>query len=60
MKKYIKPQSEFIEIEITTAVITDSLIVGDGGGDDGTVNPDGSEQLSNEYRGDWSNIWGNM
>ena len=55
MKRYIKPTSEFIDIE-TSLMLAQSMYVG-GNGE--TVDPD-KDQLSNEHRGDWENIWGNM
>ena len=57
MKRYIKPTIEFIEVKISP-ILEGSLWIDNGEG--GTVNPDGSDQLSNEHRGDWENIWGNM
>ena len=59
MKRYIKPAIEFIEVE-TAPILDGSLWVDRGEGNDNTVNPDGSDQLSGEHRGDWENIWGNM
>lgn len=60
MKRYIKPTSEIIEVK--TSPILGGSNEGDlwidGGGDGDYANPDGSGQLSNEYRGDWQNIWG--
>ena len=58
MKRYIKPAIEFIEVE-TSPILEGSLWVDGGGGED-YANPDGSDQLSNEHRSDWENIWGNM
>ena len=57
MKRYIKPAIDFIEVE-TFPILKGSLWVDDGEG--GTANPDGSDQLSNEHRGDWNDIWKNM
>ncbi len=57
MKRYIKPTIEFIEVE-TSPILDGSLWVDSGNG--GYADPDGSDQLSNEYRSDWQNIWGNM
>ena len=58
MKRYIKPTIEFIEVE-TSPILDGSIWMG-GNGE--TVDPDeeGFEQLSNEHRGDWSDIWKNM
>ena len=58
MKRYIKPAIEFIEVE-TAPILKASIYMG-GNGE--TVNPDDEnfEQLGNEHRGDWDNIWGNM
>ena len=58
MKRYIKPASEIIDIE-TSLMLAQSMYVGKN---DETVDPDDEnfEQLSNEHRGDWNNIWGNM
>ncbi|MBO5866182.1 MAG: hypothetical protein J6Q73_09075 [Bacteroidaceae bacterium] len=59
MKQYIKPTSEIIDIVTTPILLStsnnDDIYVGDkdeGVGEGG--------QLSNEYRSDWQNIWGNM
>lgn len=30
------------------------------GGNDETIEDPDKDQLSNEHRGDWENIWGNM
>jgi hypothetical protein len=60
MKRYIKPTIEFIEVE-TSPILDGSngnLWVDNGEG--GTADPDGSDQLSNEHRSDWSDIWKNM
>ena len=61
MKRYIKPTSEFIEVK-TSPILDGSSgdLWIDGGGGEDYANPDGSDQLSNEHRGDWNNIWGNM
>ena len=61
MKRYIKPTIEFIEVE-TSPILDGSLWVDKGGGEGGSdyADPDGTDQLSNEYRSDWQNIWGNM
>lgn len=58
MKRYIKPAIEFIEVE-TAPILKASIYMG-GNGE--TVDPDeeGFEQLSNEHRGDWNDIWKNM
>ena len=58
MKRYIKPAIEFIEVE-TAPILKASIYMG-GNGE--TVDPDDEnfEQLSNEHRGDWENIWKNM
>lgn len=54
MKKYIKPLSEFVEVNIEMTIANTSpnskIEIEEGGGD---------EQLSNEYRGSWGNIWNN-
>jgi hypothetical protein len=50
---YIKPTSDFIEIKTMTGLLIASLEK------DETEKP-GDEALSNEHRGDWENIWGNM
>ena len=56
MKRYIKPEIEFIEVE--TAPILDGSIW--MGGNDETIENPEEEQLGKEHRGDWDNIWGNM
>ena len=58
MKRYIKPEIEFIEVE-TAPILKASIYMG-GNGE--TVNPDEDEdiQLTGGQRGDWDNIWGNM
>ena len=59
MKRYIKPTSEFVDIVTLPILLStsnkDDIYIGDkdeGVGEEG--------QLSNEYRSDWQNIWGNM
>ena len=54
MKRYIKPTSEFIEVE-TSSILEGSMYVGD---QDESVGID--EQLTGEQRGDWQDIWSNM
>ena len=62
MKRYIKPTSEFIEVK-TSPILggsNDGDLWIDGGGGEDYANPDGSDQVSGEHRGDWENIWGGM
>ena len=56
MKRYIKPAIEFIEVK-TSPILDRSIWM--GGNDETIKNPE-EEQLGNEHRGDWENIWGNM
>lgn len=53
MKRYIKPTSELIEIKTMTGLLIGSIEK------DETEKP-GGDALSNEHRGDWEDIWGNM
>ncbi|MBR4968116.1 MAG: hypothetical protein IKY19_07800 [Bacteroidaceae bacterium] len=53
MKKYIKPTSEIIEMKISSNILIGSIEKDDN-------EKPGSGALSNEHRGDWENIWGNM
>ena len=50
-KEYISPFAEIVEIG-TLNMIALSKESGE--------QMDDEEQMSNEFRGDWSNIWGNM
>lgn len=52
-RRYIKPTSDFIEIKTMTGLLIASIEK------DETEKP-GGDALSNEHRGDWENIWGNM
>ena len=54
MKLYIKPTSEFIEVE-TSSILEGSMYVGDQNESVGI-----DEQLTGEQRGDWQDIWSNM
>lgn len=53
MKRYIKPTSEFIEIKTMATILIVSL-------EKDEEEMGGSSALTNEQRGDWDNIWGNM
>ena len=53
MKRYTKPTSEFIELKTKTTLLVVSL-------EKDEEEMGGSGALSNEHRGDWENIWGNM
>ena len=55
MKRYIKPTCEFIEIE-TLPLLRASIYMG---GNKETFD-ENAEQLANEHRSDWNNIWGDM
>lgn len=50
---YIKPTSDFIEIKTMTSLLIASL-------EKDEEEMGGGSALSNEHRGDWENIWGNM
>ena len=52
MKRYIKPTSEVVELNVTGNIL---LVLSKTEEEMG-----GGSALSNEYRGDWDNIWGNM
>ena len=56
MKRYIKPTSEFIEVE-TVPILKASIYMG---GNKEAIDNAEEAQLGNEHRGDWDNIWGNM
>ncbi len=49
-KEYISPFAEIVEIGTLNMIALSK--------DDGQM--DDEEQMSNEFRGDWNNIWGNM
>ena len=52
MKRYIKPTSEVVELNVSgNILLTLSKTEEEMGGD---------SALSDEHRGDWENIWGNM
>ena len=55
-KKYIKPQMEELQLVCDGMVLKGSAI----SGGDGYVSGEGDDQLSDEYRSDWENIWANM
>ena len=53
-KKYIVPQMEVIEMEVSLVLAAsagDISVGGDGNG--------GGDALSNRYRGSWGNLWDN-
>lgn len=50
-KEYISPVAEIVEVG-TLNMLALSKESGE--------QMDDEEQMSNEYRGDWENIWGNM
>ena len=50
-KEYISPVAEIVEVG-TLNMLALSKESGE--------QMDDTEQMSNEFRGDWSNIWGNM
>ena len=49
-KEYISPFAEIVEIGTLNMIALSK--------DDEQM--DDEEQMSNEFRGDWNNIWGNM
>lgn len=49
-KEYIKPSAEVIEMEPTTMISVSA-------GDIPVVDGSGSEQLSNDRRGRWGDLW---
>ena len=53
MKKYIKPTSEVVEIKTIGTILITSI-------EKDEEEMGGGSALSNEHRGDWENIWGNM
>lgn len=52
-RRYIKPTSDFIEIKTMTGLLIASI-------EKDEEEKGGSGALSDEHRGDWENIWGNM
>ena len=50
-KKYISPVSEIVEIGTLHLLALSK---------ESTVQMDDEEQMSNEFRGDWENIWDGM
>lgn len=50
-KEYISPVAEIVELGTLHMLALSK---------EAEVQMDDEEQMSNEYRGDWSNIWGNM
>ncbi|MBQ5644459.1 MAG: hypothetical protein IIV04_02025 [Bacteroidaceae bacterium] len=50
---YIKPTSDFIEIKTMTGLLIASI-------EKDEEEMGGGYALSDEHRGDWENIWGNM
>ena len=50
-KEYISPIAEIVEIGTLNMLALSK---------DEVVQIDDTEQMSNEFRGDWENIWGNM
>ena len=53
MKRYTKPTSEFVEIKTMANLLISSI-------EKTEDEKDGSDALTGEHRGDWSNIWDNM
>ena len=53
MKRYTKPTSELIELKTKTIILITSL-------EKDEEEMGGGSALTNEQRGDWENIWGNM
>ena len=53
MKRYTKPTSELIEIKTMTGLLIASI-------EKDEEEMGGGSALSDEHRGDWENIWGNM
>lgn len=50
-KRYISPVSDIVEIGTLHLIALSK---------ESTVQIDDEEQMSNEFRGDWSNIWEGM
>ena len=50
-KKYISPVSDIVELGTLYMLALSK---------ESTVQMDDEEQMSNEFRGDWSNIWEGM
>ena len=50
-KEYISPFAEIVEVGTLNMLALSK---------DEVVQIDDTEQMSNEFRGDWENIWGNM
>lgn len=53
MKRYTKPTSEFIELKTMATILIISL-------EKDEEEMGGGNALTNEQRGDWENIWGDM
>lgn len=51
MKRYFKPTSEFVQVECTSVMVTDSTRIKID------TTTEGSEQLTNKNRGDWGQLW---
>lgn len=52
MKRYIKPTSEVVELNVTGNIL---LVLSKT-----EEETSGANALSDEHRSDWDNIWGNM
>ena len=50
-KEYISPVAEIVEVGTLNMLALSK---------EPEVQMDDTEQMSNEFRGDWENIWGNM
>ena len=50
-KEYISPVAEFVEVGTLSMLALSK---------ESDEQIDDTEQMSNEFRGDWENIWGNM